>query len=192
MFVCAFAPDEGETLGVAAWRTRPRASCSAAMQFRDDGTSVLDADVVADAFYADCDPVDVDRAAGLLRPQPMAAVVQPPRAGGMAIEAGDLRRVRRRPRRPAAVPAGMAAASPTRRSSSCPSRRTRRSSPSPRTLVDLLAGAAHEGPRRLRARRAHADARRRPPRRARRRPRGPPLRLAVAVRAASPASAPTR
>jgi pimeloyl-ACP methyl ester carboxylesterase len=78
VYVCAFAPVEGET---AVDAVAPFTSdLVAAVEVRDDGTSVLDPSLVAGALYADCDALDVERAVGLLRPQPMAALAQAPRA----------------------------------------------------------------------------------------------------------------
>jgi pimeloyl-ACP methyl ester carboxylesterase len=80
VFLAAFALDEGDTLA-SLFEQAEGSDLLPAVQVRDDGTSTtLDLDLAAKAFYADCDPVDVERAVGLLRPQPMGSITQSPRA----------------------------------------------------------------------------------------------------------------
>ncbi len=78
VFVAAFALEDGETLG--ACFTGVDSDLVPAIRPRDDGTTVLDLDLAADALYGDCDPVDVERAVRLLRPQAVGTSTQAPRA----------------------------------------------------------------------------------------------------------------
>lgn len=80
VYVAAFAPDEDETVLGLAFDHGENAELAGAVVVGDDGTSVLDLDRVGDVLYGDCAPADVDRAKALLRPQPMATGLQPPRA----------------------------------------------------------------------------------------------------------------
>lgn len=80
VYIAAFAPDKDDTVIGLALDHEELGELAGAIVDRDDGTLVLDLEQVGDVLYADCDPVDVDRAKGLLRPQHAASLTQPPRA----------------------------------------------------------------------------------------------------------------
>ena len=84
VYVCAFAPDTGETVlelavgGVGGQGVGAEAELGAVMVFSDDQTSsTLDPALVGSAIYHDCGPVDVERAIGSLRPQGSATFASP-------------------------------------------------------------------------------------------------------------------
>lgn len=78
VYLAAFAPDEGDgimsTLGSLERRD---VALSAAMQMRDDGTSVLEPTAAIPALYGSCPPEMIAAAVARLSPQPMATFGQP-------------------------------------------------------------------------------------------------------------------
>jgi pimeloyl-ACP methyl ester carboxylesterase len=81
VYVCAFAPDEGETpIGLTLDHGEDRGEIGAVLLLHDDGTSTLDPARVGEVLYGDCSPVDVERALGLLRPQVGSTLSAPPDA----------------------------------------------------------------------------------------------------------------
>ena len=63
--------------GWCSTTTRPPSDLGAAIVVHDDGTNTLDLALVPAALYGDCDPADVERAIGLLRPQGGVTFSQP-------------------------------------------------------------------------------------------------------------------
>lgn len=80
VYLAAFAPDAGESVADLARQETERSGLAEAIRFLDDGTTVLDPGVAPEVLYADCEPTDVERALGLLRPQSMATFTGVPRA----------------------------------------------------------------------------------------------------------------
>ncbi|MEI6882688.1 MAG: alpha/beta hydrolase, partial [Bacteroidota bacterium] len=78
VYLTAFAPNRDESIGaVLAAIPDARAQLGAAIRFRDDGTSVLDADSAVPALYGDCPAAAVRAALPRLSPQPMGNFAQP-------------------------------------------------------------------------------------------------------------------
>jgi pimeloyl-ACP methyl ester carboxylesterase len=80
VYVCAFAPDEGETVLGLALDHPVQSDLGAAMVLQPDGTSTLEPALAADALYGDCSAADVERSLGLLRAQGGDTFTQPPKA----------------------------------------------------------------------------------------------------------------
>ncbi len=78
VYLTAFALDRDESvMGLIARRPDARVQLGRAMQFQDDGTSVLDPDAAVPALYADCSAAAVRAALPRLSPQPMVTFGQP-------------------------------------------------------------------------------------------------------------------
>lgn len=78
VYLTAFALQQGESVSDVINAVRDaKVQLGAAMRFRDDGTSVLDAETAVPALYADCPPAAVTAALPRLSPQPMANFGQP-------------------------------------------------------------------------------------------------------------------
>lgn len=78
VYLAAFAPDEGHGLmATLGGFERREVALSAAMQMRDDGTSVLDPVAAIPALYGSCPPEVAAASAARLSPQPMATFGQP-------------------------------------------------------------------------------------------------------------------
>lgn len=78
VYLTAFALEQDESvMGMLASLPDARVQLGKAMQFRDDGTSVLDPELAAPALYGDCEPAPVQAALARLSPQPMLNLGQP-------------------------------------------------------------------------------------------------------------------
>jgi pimeloyl-ACP methyl ester carboxylesterase len=78
VYLAAFAPNEGEgIMATLGGLERREVALSAAMQMRDDGTSVLDPAAAVPALYGSCPPETIAAAVARLSPQPMATFGQP-------------------------------------------------------------------------------------------------------------------
>ena len=78
VYLTAFAPNQGEgIMGVLGSLPHHDVALGAAMQMRDDGTSVLDAELAIPALYGSCSDEIVASAVTRLSPQPMATFGQP-------------------------------------------------------------------------------------------------------------------
>ena len=87
VYLAAIVADEGETMttidvgGPSLGLGDADASeVPAAMQLTDDGFLVIDPELAVGAFYADCEPADVEYALDRLSPQSPATFAQPLRA----------------------------------------------------------------------------------------------------------------
>ena len=67
VYLCAILPDRREDVA-ASMAGYPRTPLQDGMQPQPDGSLVVDPAVIREAFYADCDPADVERARTRLRP----------------------------------------------------------------------------------------------------------------------------
>ncbi len=78
VYLAAFAPDLGESvMSLLGSMERRKVALSAAMQMRDDGTSVLDPAAAPGALYGNCTDEVVAAALARLSPQPMVTFGQP-------------------------------------------------------------------------------------------------------------------
>ena len=78
VYLAAFAPNQGEgIMGVLGSLPRHDVALGAAMQMRDDGSSVLDADLAVPALYGACSREVASAAIVRLSPQPMVTFGQP-------------------------------------------------------------------------------------------------------------------
>ena len=175
VYVCAFAVDEDETVIGVALDHEEQPELAAAIAMHDDGTSTLDPALVGAALYGDCDARRRRAGAGSAAAAAAASASPSPRRpwrGGTSpttyVVCGADRAV------PPSLQRTMAERIPDVALVEWPDGSHSPFLSRPGDVVDLLAGLAarREGPRRLRPRHPHADARRRPLRRARRRPRG--------------------
>lgn len=82
VYLAAFCPDEGETVMGLATSVDERGDLARAMRIGDDGQITLDATLLDEALYADCDPDDVAVVARSLGPQPAVTFRQPLAAAG--------------------------------------------------------------------------------------------------------------
>jgi pimeloyl-ACP methyl ester carboxylesterase len=81
VYVCAFAPDETQTILEQATSWPEESDLGPAIRFSDDGTTcTVDPTMVGDILYGDCEPEDVERAVGLLRPLATACFAEAPRS----------------------------------------------------------------------------------------------------------------
>lgn len=77
IYIAAFALHAGESV-MSAMGTFPRqdVALGSAIEFRDDGTSVLSPEIARGALYGSCAAAVVDAAMSRLTPQPMATMTQ--------------------------------------------------------------------------------------------------------------------
>lgn len=86
VYLAAIVADEGETMttidvgGPSLGLGAEVSDVPAAMQATDDGFLVIDPELAVGAFYADCEPADVEYALARLAPQNPATFAQPLRA----------------------------------------------------------------------------------------------------------------
>lgn len=78
VYLAAFAPEPGESvMSLLGSMERREVALGAAMQMRDDGTSVLDPEAAGPALYGDCTDETVAAALPRLSAQPMVTFGQP-------------------------------------------------------------------------------------------------------------------
>ncbi|MCB0998892.1 MAG: alpha/beta hydrolase [Acidimicrobiales bacterium] len=78
VYLAAFAPAAGDSvMSQLGSMERREVALGAAMRMRDDGTSVLDAELATPALYGRCDPASVRSALARLSPHAMATFTQP-------------------------------------------------------------------------------------------------------------------
>ncbi|MFN8020548.1 MAG: alpha/beta fold hydrolase [Acidimicrobiales bacterium] len=78
VYLAAFALDAGESvMSALSSFERREVALGAAMRPQDDGTSVLDPELAADALYGSCPPEVIAPAIARLSPQPNGTMVQP-------------------------------------------------------------------------------------------------------------------
>jgi pimeloyl-ACP methyl ester carboxylesterase len=80
VYVSAFALDTSERVDLDIVPGGEGSELGEAVRLDGDGNAVLDLAAVPEVFYGDCEPVDVERALALLRPQPLDTWRQTPRA----------------------------------------------------------------------------------------------------------------